>query len=305
MGQLAEVSLRTTRNTRVSSRGALKTLGVYRPLGQFAQALLDAPTPIVMEVKRRDSRGLDLLAGRSIPEIVADYEAAGAPCISVVTGDWFGGTSAMLSEVARCTDRPLLLKDFVTRRSQLVQAKEAGASAVLLTLSILPSQVAGGLIDRCLALGLTPFVEVTSEEEVRQVHRVEECVVAVNNKEIRQRERGAPRLDRSVELLPFVRQRGCRCPVSASGIGSPEDAAALLGAGYAGLLMGTALLGSSSPLDFADRVQSHRGLRNDRIAGLLSSRPDRPRLVSLPSARPSVTEVVYDQGSVFDQRSAS
>jgi indole-3-glycerol phosphate synthase len=234
-----------------------------KAVGAFAGALLDASIPLIMEVKRQDSNGIDLFEGRSIPQIVADYEMAGAPCISVVTGRWFGGTGEMLAEVAACTDRPVLLKDFVTRRSQLAEARELGASAVLLTLSILSPQAAAGLIDRCLALGLTPFVEVTTEEEINQVHRVEECVVAVNNKEIRLQERGDAALGRSLRLLPYLNAQGCRCPVSASGIADPDDAAELLERGYAGLLVGTALLRSGSPDDFVRSVQDRRQVRTE------------------------------------------
>ena len=56
---------------------------------------------------------------RTIPELVAEYTAAGAPCISVVTGRWFGGDDQMLLDVAGLTDLPLLKKDFITRESQI------------------------------------------------------------------------------------------------------------------------------------------------------------------------------------------
>jgi len=214
---------------------------------RFIDALLDAETPIVMEVKRVDAHGNDLFGETSLEQIVAAYEAADAPCISVVTGSWFGGRSSMLADVAALTDRPILLKDFITRRSQILDAKERGASAVLLTCEILPAKVTAGLIDACLATGLTPFVEVTTAAEIEGLHRVAECVVAVNNKEIRERERDAGCIDRSLALLPVVRRMGSRCPVSASGISTPGDAAALLDHGFAGLLMGTAILRSGSP----------------------------------------------------------
>ena len=105
----------------------------------FIDALLSARLPVIMEVKRRDPHGNDLFAGRPIAEIVADYEAAGAPCISVVTGRWFGGDDEMLKEVAQLTDVPLLKKDFTIRESQIAGAKEMGASAILLTARILPA----------------------------------------------------------------------------------------------------------------------------------------------------------------------
>jgi indole-3-glycerol phosphate synthase len=210
----------------------------------FIPSLLDADRPVIMEVKRQDAHGRDLLGDRTVAEIVAGYEAAGAPCISVVTGRWFGGTDDTLREVAALTDRPLLQKDFITKRGQLRTALELGASAVLLTAALLPRSTLGKLVGAALEMGLTPFVEVTSPAEAQAIPRAGECVVAVNNKDIKLRERDVADVDRSVAMLPALARTGTACPVSASGIDRPEMAARLLDEGFAGLLVGTGLLRS-------------------------------------------------------------
>jgi indole-3-glycerol phosphate synthase len=212
----------------------------------FTDALLGAATPVIMEVKLRNADGTSLVGTRSLAGIVADYEAAGAPCLSVVTGRWFGGTPDLLREVARLTDLPVLQKDFITKDNQLADARELGASAVLLTAQLLPESVLRHLIESCLRLGLTPFVEVVSKAEADAVVRGEDCVVAVNNKDIRQRERDPADISRSTSLLPAVLRSGTRCPVSASGIDHPATAARLVNAGFAGLLIGTGLLRAGS-----------------------------------------------------------
>lgn len=212
------------------------------PRGDFIAALLTAEWPVIMELKRRDPHGNELFGDRSIPQIVADYEAAGAPCLSVVTGRWFGGTEDMLRQVASLTSKPVLQKDFITKQSQLPRARDLGASAVLLTAGLLTRSALHKLVDHSLALGLTPFVEVTSEAEIRGLPDAESCVVAVNNKDIKTRERDDGDIERSLALLPAVQRSGTRCPVSASGIDRPEVAARLLDEGFAGLLIGTGLL---------------------------------------------------------------
>jgi indole-3-glycerol phosphate synthase len=210
----------------------------------FVGALRAAERPLIMELKRKDPHGNDLFTGRSVPEIVAAYEAAGAPCLSVVTGRWFGGTEDMLAEVASLTDKPLLQKDFITKRAQLDRARELGASAVLLTAALLPASAMRRLVDHALELGLTPFVEVVTEAEAESVPQGGDCVVAVNNKNIKVRERDAGDIERSLTLLPAVLRSGTTCPVSASGIDRPEVGAHLLVNGYTGLLIGTGLLRS-------------------------------------------------------------
>lgn len=178
--------------------------------------------------------------------------------MSVVTGRWFGGSSQLLREVAALTDAPLLQKDFLTRESQLRQAKELGVSAVLLTATLLPAVVLGHLIEHALRLGLTPFVEVCGEEEIDAVIHGPDCVVAVNNKDIRGRERDHGDIERSLQLLAAVAGSGTPCPVSASGIHQPEVAAYLVNSGYAGLLIGTALLRASSPRAWFAEFERHR-----------------------------------------------
>ncbi|MFF5449529.1 indole-3-glycerol-phosphate synthase [Streptomyces sp. NPDC012888] len=215
----------------------------------FTDALTDARRPVIMELKPRSADGEDLFRGRRPAEIVARYEAAGAPCLSVVTGRWFGGDTGLLAEVTALTDLPVLQKDFITNTGQLHAARELGASAVLLTAALLPAAALARLTGAALALGLTPFVEVADAAEIEALPSCEGCVVAVNNKDIRVRERGDADTGRSLRLLPDVRRTGTPCPVSASGIDDPQVAARLLNAGYAGLLIGTRLLQ-------ADRLES-------------------------------------------------
>lgn len=223
----------------------------------FAAALLAAAVPVIAEVKRLNADGVDLLAGRRPAALAAEYEAAGAACVSVVTGRWFGGDRELLHEVRRHTGLPILQKDFLVGREQLRRARADGVSAVLLTARIVPAKVLASLVAQALDLGLTPFVEVVDEEEVAQVAAAGhggDCVVAVNNKDITRRERGDAELARSVALLPAVEATGTRCPVSASGIDGPQDAARLLAAGFAGLLVGSSLLRATAAGEWFARL---------------------------------------------------
>jgi indole-3-glycerol phosphate synthase len=224
----------------------------------FAEALLAGRIPIIMEVKRSDGEGAELMGERTIAEIVAEYVAVGAPCISVVTGRWFGGTEDMLREVAGLTDRPLLRKDFITREKQIVAAKDMGASAVLLTAKILPAKTFQHLIELALEHGVTPFVEIVDQAELGSVIHPEDCVIAVNNKDINTREREPGDIDVSRSLLEATIQTGTPCPVSASAILDPRVAAELIDAGFKGLLIGTGLLRAESIAGWVQEFERHR-----------------------------------------------
>jgi indole-3-glycerol phosphate synthase len=225
---------------------------------RFINALVGSSLPVIMEVKRRTGEGEDLMGERTIPEVIAEYTAAGAPCISVVTGRWFGGDDQMLRDVAGLTDLPLLQKDFITRATQIEAAVEMGASAILLTAQILPKTALPKLIEMTLDHGLTPFVEVIDEDELGRVTHADECIVAINNKNIKQQERDAGDIDVSRAMLEPAIRAGTPCPVSASAITDPRVGAELIAAGFKGLLIGTGLLRSGSVQGWVDEFEQHR-----------------------------------------------
>lgn len=227
-------------------------------ISTFLGELLSSRLPVIMEIKRRDGHGEDLLQQRSLSEIVTEYDRAGAPCLSVVTGHWFGGTDEMLRDVAQLTNLPILRKDFIATESHIVQTKAMGASAVLLTARIMPTAVLQRLIMTTLRHGLTPFVEVVSERELEAVVHGEDCVVAINNKDIRRQERGHADVGRSLSLFERALLTGTRCPVSASGIDEPEVAARLITAGFKGVLVGTGLLLAGSVQTWSRDFDQHR-----------------------------------------------
>jgi indole-3-glycerol phosphate synthase len=232
----------------------------------FTGALLAGRLPIIMEVKRSDGEGAELIGDRTIAEIVEQYVAVGAPCLSVVTGRWFGGDDDMLREVAGMTDLPLLKKDFITRERQIVAAKDMGASAVLLTAKILPAKTFQHLIELALEHELTPFVEVVDEAELDSVIHPRDCIIAVNNKDINTREREPGDLDTSRSLLEATIQKGTPCPVSASAIVDPRIAAELVDSGFKGLLIGTGLLRADSIPGWIEEFERHRAELKTPIA---------------------------------------
>jgi indole-3-glycerol phosphate synthase len=164
----------------------------------------------------------------------------------------------MLREVAGLTEVPLLRKDFITREKQIVAAKEMGASAVLLTAKILPAKTFQHLIEITLSHGLTPFVEIVDQAELESVIHPEDCVIAVNNKDINTREREPGDIDTSRSLLEATIQSGTPCPVSASAIVDPRVAAELVDAGFKGLLIGTGLLRADSVSGWVEAFEHHR-----------------------------------------------
>ena len=224
----------------------------------FTSALLAGRLPIIMEVKRSDGEGAELMGERTIADIVGQYVAAGAPCISVVTGRWFGGDDDMLREVAALTDRPLLKKDFITREKQIVAAKEMGASAILLTAKILPAKTFQHLIELALGHELTPFVEIVDHAELRPWSTPRSASSPSTTRT------STPASASPATSTPVARcwrrpsLPAHPCPVSASAILDPRIAAELVDLGFKGLLIGTGLLRAESIPGWVQEFERHR-----------------------------------------------
>ena len=130
-----------------------------RPAAKDALAFL-APAErvkIIAEVKRASpSRGA--LAEIPDPALQASlYETGGASAISVLTEERrFGGSLADLEAVTARVSLPVLRKDFIANRYQVLEARAAGADLVLLIVAGLDPHVLRDLFGFITELGMTP-----------------------------------------------------------------------------------------------------------------------------------------------------
>ncbi len=241
----------------------------FLPSANLAQALRDRViadrVPVIAEVKLASATQGPLMDPARVPELVAAYERGQAVAISVVTGAWFGGHIDLLRRVRALTALPLLRKDFIVTERDLQVSCEAGANAVLLTRRLLRADALSRLAERAVALGLTPFVELADRQELQSTPLPPSCVLALTNRDIRQREADGGDLRHSLALAPEVLNVPAAAHVSASGIGHPAEVTRLTAAGFDGCLVGTALMQSPDP-----------------AAWLLATRPVAARADALP-----------------------
>lgn len=211
-------------------------------MSTFIPALRASATPLIAEIKPWSPEHGDLLRGREALSIARDYLAAGAACLSVTTGRWHKGNLALLERIASQTDVPVLRKDFITRKAQLGESQAAGASAVLLSAQILRRQELTQLALSALEIGLTPFIEADSRAQLDDWLLPPGCVLAVCNRDIRQRETDDGTVGRSLDLYRAARACHPDLLVSASALRKPQDAGRAIESGFDAVLVGTALL---------------------------------------------------------------
>ena len=133
------------------------------PKGDFSfeGALKKKDISFICECKKASpSKGI---IAESFPylDIAAEYEAAGADCISVLTEPkWFLGRDEYLKEIAEKVKIPCLRKDFTVDEYMIYEAKTLGAAAVLLICSILSKEQLMEYLAICDELGLSALFEL-------------------------------------------------------------------------------------------------------------------------------------------------
>ena len=217
-------------------------------IARIAAVKAEGRIPVIAEIKPSSPSAGDLLDNRSAAEIASAYVAGGAACISVVTGRWFGGDISMLSQVAQETSLPLLRKDLIVNRDQIKQSQDHGANAVLLTKKILRGSHLMKMIDLCLSLDMTPFVELSDMNEVSEFTANSDTIIGITNRDIALKETDINSGLKSLKLIDNLTQKAGAI-ISASGINSASEAKTLYQAGFDGLLIGTALLKAENPME--------------------------------------------------------
>ena len=231
--------------------------------GRFSAALIAENArgrlAVIPDIKCISPKEGDLLRGRDPVATAQSLVRGGAPALSVVTErERFGGSAELLRAIVQATGVPVLRKDFITRADQLVETAELGAAAALLICAITDEKNLAALHEKTLALGMEPFVEVHTAQEMELARRLGARLVGINNRDIVSLERDDGGPNRTAALAPGAPAGALL--VSESGILSPEDAKVAALSGVHAILVGTALW--QAP----DMDAMHQALRVERKA---------------------------------------
>jgi indole-3-glycerol phosphate synthase len=215
---------------------------VARP-GRFREALSRAGINVIAECKRRSpSRGV-LRPDYDAVAIARAYASGGAAAISVLTEPtFFDGSLADLAGVSNAVSVPVLRKDFIVSEYQLLEARVAGADAILLIVAALSSEELRSLAARAASLGLDALVEVHDAEELRKAVDAGAEVIGVNNRNLRTL---AVDIRASEELI--ARMPAGVVAVSESGLKTSRDLVRLRELGYHAFLIGERFMAEDDP----------------------------------------------------------
>jgi indole-3-glycerol phosphate synthase len=227
----------------------------------FTEADFDKPVvplnlgafDVIAEIKQRSPAEGQLGTGHPIPgesrgtSRARAYAAGGAAAISVLTepSRFDGELSHLEAVVAAAPDTPVMRKDFLVDPVQVLEARAAGASGVLLITTMLDDRTLRTMLDCAFEHGMFVLLESFDGDDLQRSARFldlgGQLLIGVNTRNLRTLEVDADRLRQLSSHLPKA-----RC-VAESGLHGPEDAAGVAGLGYTMALVGTALMRSDDP----------------------------------------------------------
>jgi indole-3-glycerol phosphate synthase len=163
--------------------------------------------------------------------------------MSVLTdGPFFGGALADLAAARAVAGMPILRKDFVVDRYQIVEARAAGADAILLIVAALDDLTLVDLLGAARAAGLDVLCEAHDEDEVARAIAAGADIIGINNRDLR-----SFTVDRELAIRLRARVPADRIVVAESGIRDAADVARLRAAGVDAMLVGETLMRAPDP----------------------------------------------------------
>jgi indole-3-glycerol phosphate synthase len=216
----------------------------------FAPLAAGGPIRLIAEVKKASpSKGI-IRADFNHLEIAATYEQHGATCLSVLTDEsYFQGSLRYLEEIHAAVRLPVLRKDFILDPYQLLEARVAGADAVLLIAECLDDCHLRALFNRAVELGMTPLVELYEPENLQRVFDAGATLIGINNRDLRTFHTDLEHTLRMRERIPD------ECVlVGESGIRTRDDVLRLEAAGVDAILVGESFMAEPDVGSAVDRL---------------------------------------------------
>lgn len=212
------------------------------PVRDFAAALnAGRAMHVIAEVKKASPSAGLIRADFDPVEIARTYERHGAACVSVLTDEeFFQGKLEYLTVIRRTISLPVLRKDFILDRYQVLEARVAGADCVLLIAECLDDCQLRDLYFYASELGMDALVEIYDPDNLDRVLKIGANLIGINNRNLRTM---VTDLDHTLRLRDRVPE-SCTL-ISESGIHRREDVARLEAAGIHAILVGETLMRSA------------------------------------------------------------
>jgi len=260
LDQMKDIKLKEVamHQQHISEKELHAQVSLLDPAPSFSDAIcrksIKDPLSIIAEVKAK-APGRENVSSLDAVSVLKDYEQGGVSAVSVLTDEsYFGGSLETLDLLRTQTQLPLLHKEFIVTRYQLLQGRLRGSSAALILAYYFDKRELFQMVEFCKSIGIQAVVECSLEEELEHALDITPDILMINNRPIaaipenptQSYQKGSVQTSvswwKKEPELRLWKEGNSRTLISASCIDSHEDVQHLHSLPYDAILIGNALM---------------------------------------------------------------
>ena len=204
---------------------------------------------LIVEFKRFSPSVKNFNKIRSIQDTIEIYDKSKCCCISILTDKNFGGSLNDISIAKKLTNKPIIRKDFIIDKTQILESKLYGADAILLIAKILTRKQIEDLYQFSNELNLDVLIEIESIHEISKIKNIKNSLIGINNRNLKEQKIN---IDKSINLSNLIKNKNFI--VSESGIDIKNIKKIKEGTNIKTFLIGGSILNSSKTLNYINKL---------------------------------------------------
>jgi len=186
---------------------------------------------------------------RRIQDTIEIYDKSKCCCISILTDKNFGGSLNDISIAKKLTNKPIIRKDFIIDKTQILESKLYGADAILLIAKILTRKQIEDLYQYANELNLDVLIEIESIHEISKIKNIKNSLIGINNRNLKEQKIN---IDKSINLSNLIKNKNFI--VSESGIDIKNIKKIKEATNIKTFLIGGSILNSSKTLNYINKL---------------------------------------------------
>lgn len=204
---------------------------------------------LIVEFKRFSPSVKNFDKIRSIQDTIEIYDKSKCCCISILTDKNFGGSLNDISIAKKLTNKPIIRKDFIIDKTQILESKLYGADAILLIAKILTRKQIEDLYQYANELNLDVLIEIESIHEISKIKNIKSSLIGINNRNLKEQKIN---IDKSINLSNLINNKNFI--VSESGIDIKNIKKIKEATNIKTFLIGGSILNSNKTLNYINKL---------------------------------------------------
>ena len=231
----------------------LHTIKIQKKKSLFKKSIIQEikkqKNALIVEFKRFSPSVKNFNQIRSIQNTIEIYDKSKCCCISILTDKNFGGSLNDISIAKKLTNKPIIRKDFIIDKTQILESKLYGADAILLIAKILTKKQIEDLYHFANELNLDVLIEIESIHEISKINNIKNSLIGINNRNLKEQKIN---IDKSINLSNLIKNKNFI--VSESGIDIKNIKKIKEATNIKTFLIGGSILNSSKTLNYINKL---------------------------------------------------